>query len=496
MKKFGHGYSISKKWFSRNYLAHCTDTFGFMFPGLARKKQKIIKYSPSNRTLLEALGQEMGTKPNTNEIDIPAGYTYLGQFIDHDITLDPFSNIDRHQKPNEVEKLNNFRTPTLDLDSVYGNGPSVDPYLYVNNSGDSQEDGIKLLLGTNTNKGPGGPRDGSGSHIVRTDFDVPRTSNQTAIIGDPRNNENLFVSQIHHAFLKFHNKVVDRLKGTIPDEKLFETARKNVVNHYQWIVVHDFLKRILLPDELKKALKKQRYFRRRPFSMPVEFSVAAYRFGHSLVREEYDFNDNFNSVNGVNNFMRAFQFIRVPHLPVESTWVVDLNRFFDTGNSPTLNKAMAFDTAMAPALSSLPGAPPASFMAHLAKRNLVRSMALNVPTGQAIAKRLRVGRLSDSQLLANTTTIEKDTLEANNKFLLKNTPLWYYVLKEAEIQENGKNLGKVGSIIVAETFTRILRDNPDSILCTGFKPDLPRISSKPSGDFDMADLLNFAEVLS
>ncbi len=467
-----------------------------MFPGLARRRA--IPYNSNNRALLEDLGQEMGTKPNSGATSIPAGYTYLGQFIDHDITLDPFSDIDRSHTPRDVEDLLNFRTPSLDLDSVYGNGPSVDPHLYLQNTNDPQEDGVKLLIGSNLvpNNGPGGPPGPGGVHIVRTDFDIPRTSALAAIIGDPRNDENLFVSQIHHAFLKFHNSVVDHLKGTVPDQDLFNEAWTLVKAHYQWIVLHDFLPKIALQTEINKSTARQRFFRRRNFYMPVEFSVAAYRFGHSLVREEYDFNDNFNSTNGNNDFMKAFEFIRVPHLPVRTNWVVDLNRFFDTGTGQNLNIARSFDTSLAPALNSLPGNPAGSFMAHLAKRNLVRSIALSLPTGQAIAKRLRATPLTESELLQNATSNEDAVLRRRGKFLLKNTPLWYYILKEAEVRQSGSSLGQVGSIIVAETFLRILREDSSSIINTSFGPSLPRIAGKPAGNFDMSDLLNFAGVLS
>lgn len=497
MKKYGHGRKMSRRWMSKSYLAKCNDKFGYMFPGIARNKKKTIKYNPSNRTLLEQLGNEMGSQLNSSDTSIPAGYTYLGQFIDHDITLDPFSDIDKAHRPHEVEKLANFRTPSLDLDSLYGGGPSIDPHLYVNNSNDPQEDGVKLLIGRNftPSNGAGGPRNSNGNHIVRSDFDVPRTSNNTAIIGDPRNNENLFISQLHHAFLKFHNSVVDSLKGVVSDDKLFEMSREKVIHHYQWIVVNDFLKRICIPSEVDASLNRQRFFRRRPFRMPVEFSVAAYRFGHSLVREEYDFNDNFNSNTGGNDFFKAFQFVRPPHLPVRTNWVVDLNRFFDTGNSPSLNVTKAFDVALAPDLSRLPDNPAGSFMAHLAKRNLVRSIALSVPTGQAVARRVRASVLTSAEILNNSTTSESAILNSKGKKLLKETPLWYYILKEAQVKENGQRLGKVGSIILSETFTRILRNNPDSILNNTFTPDLPRIAGKPAGDFDMADLLQFAGVL-
>lgn len=496
MAKFGHGYRLKKKWFSNSYLAHCTDTFGFMFPRIARKNKKKLPYATATINNLKMLGNEMGSKPNVNDTTIPAGYTYLGQFIDHDITLDPFSDINTASTPKEVEQLNNFRTPKLDLDSVYGNGPSVDPFLYVNNTGDPQEDGVKLLIGTNLPSGPGGPRDpGSGTHISRTDFDVPRTSNQTAIIGDPRNNENLFVSQIHHAFLKFHNAVVDSLKGNVPDEELFSEARSIVVNHYQWIVLHDFLKRVALSSEVDDAIANQNFFRRDPFRMPVEFSVAAYRFGHSLVRPFYDFNDNFNSTTGTNDFMKAFEFVRVPHLPVRTNWVVDLNRFFDTGVFPSINFTKSFGTALAPDLQALPGQPSGSFMASLAARNLVRSVALQVPTGQAVAKRLGVSKLTTAELTLNATPAEVNILNANNSELMDKTPLWYYILKESEVRQNGLQLGRVGSIILAETFTRILRDDDDSIMNIGFIPTLARHNSRPVGDFDMTDLLNFAGVL-
>ena len=495
MDNIGHGNTISQIGCSSAFINGAQSTFGHMFPFIAQDPNRTIEYTSANRGLLEQLGQVIGTKSRPVNSVLPAGYTYLGQFIDHDITLDPFSDINVPHDTDQVKEIKNFRIPCLDLDSIYGHGPRVSPYLYVNNSGDPQEDGIKLLLGINTPTGPGGPRNSSGQHIIRNDFDVPRTSNSTAIIGDPRNNENLFVSQLHHAFLKFHNKVVDHFKGTVPNDELFEKSRMSVVLHYQWIVLHDFLKRIAIPAQVDASINNQRFFNQNPFRMPVEFSAAAFRFGHTLVREEYDFNDNF--VNS--DFMNAFIFIQGSNTPVLSNWVVDMNRFFDTGNSPTLNIARAFDTALAPQLQSLPGHPGGSFMASLAKRNLVRGMSLSLPTGQAVADRLNVTRLQDSEIINNSTQAEVDALNANGQFLLNNTPLWYYILKEAEIRNSGITLGRVGSIIVAETFTRILRDDDHSILTgnSSFIPgDLPRIAGKQSGDFDMADLLNFAEVLS
>src|SRR5262249_4606722 len=152
-----------------------------------------------------------------------AGFTYLGQFIDHDLTFDPNSKLERENDP---DALVDFRTPRLDLDSLYGDGPADNPFLY-------QDDGVHFLLGLNQ----------------AFEEDLPRNSAEArrALIGDPRNDENLIVSQLHLAFLKYHNRVVDALRAIRPElsgEKLFGEARRIVRWHYQWIVIHEFLRAI------------------------------------------------------------------------------------------------------------------------------------------------------------------------------------------------------------------------------------------------------------
>jgi len=490
MKKFGHGFRAQKKWFSTTYLNSCHDRFGYINPVLGIKRNNRLPFKLSILNELSKLGNSMGTKMNQNESDVPAGYTYLGQFIDHDITFDPFSKIDKKQNP---ELIPNMRIPCLDLDSVYGRGPTVNPFLYIQNSRDIQEDGIKLLLGSNKSTGAGGPFDDS---ITPTDFDVPRTSVHTAIIGDPRNDENLIVSQLHHAFLKFHNRVVDDLKNNVPDADLFEEARRIVVHHYQWIVLNDFLPRICLSEFVDEAKVCQMYFTRKDFKMPVEFAVAAYRFGHSMIRSDYNVNSNFSNA----TLMQVFDFARDPQLPVHSDWVVDFNRFFETGvgpfnfNSDGGNIAMAIDTALSPGLNALPGMP-VGLMERLAGRNLHRGLALQVPYAQALANSMGIDVLSDTDLLLNATADEVDALTTNNSELLNKTPLWYYILKEAEVKQGGQRLGELGSFILAEVFTRILREDSESILNTEFTPNIPRIDGS-IGEFTMADLLQHAGVLS
>ena len=213
---------------------------------------------------------------NPNNPQMTAGMTFLGQFIDHDITFDPTSSLERQVDP---EQIANFRTPTLALDNVYGSGPMGSPHLYDQSSAGR---GIKFLV--EEIPGSGSP----------PRFDVPRNSQDTALIGDPRNDENLIVSQLHLAFLRFHNAAVDHVEtelgmsGSPPDE-VFNEAQRIVRWHYQWILIHEFLRLTCGEPVVDDVLNNGRKFykwRHEPF-VPVEFSVGTYRFGHSQVRPSY-----------------------------------------------------------------------------------------------------------------------------------------------------------------------------------------------------------------
>jgi hypothetical protein len=225
---------------------------------------------------IDALVQAMRSPPpqgNDNHYT-PAGFTYLGQFIDHDITFDPMSSLDQELDP---EGVVNFRTPRLDLDSVYGSGPNVQPYLY--DWSQPARAGAKFLIGSGEEPGV---EDLPGNHAHR------------ALIGDRRNDENLIIAQLHLLFLKFHNAVVDRLAPEVEDP--FGTAQEQVRRHYQWIVVHEFLPQIVAKKTLQEVFTDRdpgprvhlEYFKWQdhPF-IPVEFSAAAYRFGHSMARSRY-----------------------------------------------------------------------------------------------------------------------------------------------------------------------------------------------------------------
>ncbi len=410
------------------------------------------------RAIAEAM-QESGNSPSGDNARMPAGYTYLGQFVDHDITFDPTSFL---QRRNDEEGLINFRTPRFDLDSVYGSGPADEPFQYDR----TRHDGFALLL-----------------NPVGAGFDLPRNNQGSALIGDPRNDENGIVSQLHVAFIALHNAVLDRAvqaAGQTTGE-VFKEAQREAQWHYQWVVAHDFLRR-LIGDELHDALLRAdegadgvvreavrlRHYRHKvnPY-LPVEFSVAAYRFGHSQVRDEYSINGTFHRRlfdPGGDDF-RGFQ-------PLRPGWHASWPFFFDLDEQgPEASRRI--DSKLPATLFSLQGG--AGDDANLALRNLRRGAALGLPSGQAVAGAMAVERLDDADLQP----------AAPGK-----APLWFYILKEAEVMHGGAHLGPVGGRIVGETLLGLLRADPQSYL--SLQPEWEPTLSTTTGDprlFSMADLL-------
>lgn len=488
-KRF-HGAKIALSWFPFPMrFSPCNDKFGYLTSNTVRQSSK-LDMNPVIVNLLNQLGGIMGDPGRDVGADstIPAGYTYFGQFVDHDITLDVSSDINN---ATDATSINNMRTPALDLDNIYGRGPALSPYLYeFPSSGPSTA--IKLKLGKNTNTGKGGPSTNGGGingMAIKTNADVPRVEGtNTAIIGDPRNDENLFVAQFQMAMLKFHNKVIDIVVASGFTGDIFVEAKRIVTHHYQWAVVNDYLKRICGASVVANSQTSVAATVGSSFSMPVEFSVAAYRFGHSLIRDRYWINHNF-----INQPLSdAFNFIRNPNLPVLSNWVVDFNAFFQTSISvPVFNFARKIDSLLANGLESLPGG--SGIMAMLAARNLRRGLAMGLPSGQATATAFGITPMTPAQLTSGLPANEITLLNSNGGILLNKTPLWYYILREASVLNNGNTLGPLGAKIVADTFIRILKRDSESYLnkLGGFTPFLP---SDVLGDFTVTDIIKVSEV--
>lgn len=448
--------------------------FSYLFPELAADPASTLPTDefggmlPSITAGLEALADSMNAV--SADSTIPSGMTYLGQFIDHDITFDPTSSLARLNDPNSVH---NFRTPGLNLDSLYGGGPNITPYQYDVN---------KLR--------PGG--DTLGRDLPRAIKTSPAEGDQggkaKAIIGDPRNDENLVVAQVHCAFLAFHNKVVDLVvaEGTTPPEQIFNEAARRVRWHYQWVVVNEFLPALLRADILAdvKTNGNQLYLPGfNSISMPVEFSIAAYRFGHTMVRDDYMFNANFPT----STLLQLFQFTgsKIPGVWEKAQW----NSFFPFAGAPPANLAKQIDAKITSFMHTVPtpGGP-----VSVPRNNLKRGYAFGLPTGQAVAKKLGIPVLTEAEV-SQVGGVELPVFTANPVFKVR-TPLWFYILKESEVKEAGARLGAVGSRIVAEVFLGLLRADRSSFLNSPlgetWKPTIPKAAnSTPAGDFRIIDIL-------
>ena len=470
--------------------------FGRLFPTLP----PFASDTPLVRAALAELGQSGGPMDAEDELSDPialitdsslslnnpdnprltAGMTFLGQFLDHDMTFDPTSSLARVQDP---ESIRNFRIPALDLDSLYGGGPGVSPHLY-----DQNVDGGRTRFLVEQNPG---------SETVCIDgqirSDVPRNSQATALIGDPRNDENLIVDQLHLALLRFHNQATADVRddlgplATIAD--VFREAQRLVRWHYQWMILHEFLPLTCGDDVVESIMIDGRQFydwRNDPY-IPVEFSVAAYRFGHSQVRPSYRANFGTSATD------TAQQFFALIFDPAGSGTdpadlrggrraprrFIDWQTFFDFGDGK-VRRNKKIDTTLSSVLFQLLGQP-TSEPDSLAIRNLLRNLTMKVPSGQRVAKAMNEPPLALADL-ADLADLGLD----------RQTPLWFYILREADVQTNGEHLGAVGGRIVAEVIHGLIDGDPSSYL--SLEPDwTPTYGSNDT--FVMTDLLTTAGVV-
>ena len=443
--------------------------------------------------------------PDPEEGGIPAAYTYFGQFIDHDLTFDPASSL---QKQNDPDALVDYRTPRFDMDNIYGRGADDQPYLYDGGTN-------KFILGVPMD---GAPQVNTGAHDLPRSQPTAPAAPARAIIGDPRNDENTIVSQLQGLWHRFHNAIVD----ASPDTASFAQIQQQVRFHYQWILVHDFLPKIIDADVLENVLPGSkagapdvqrialRYFHPKDEAfMPLEFSAAAYRFGHSMVRPEYRLNDTVGPLaifaGDPLNDLRGFR-------ALPAGWAIDWRRFIDItplpygsltnaadpNNSNRMQLAYKMDTSLVNPLSVLPvaisnalnpvpqapgGPPPPNPLAQL---NLMRGWRMRLPTGQTVAKAMGLVPLQDNEINIGKFTGSDPliTIDQVAPAFVGNCPLWTYILAETlessvpitvltnpadasstqMMQIATRKLGPVGGTIVAETFLGLLRVDSSSYL--------------------------------
>jgi hypothetical protein len=491
--------------------------FGYMFPGL-QTPANLLPPTPDIVLALKQLAKVMTDMPEgmpgggatgPGDSVTPAAYTYFGQFLDHDITFDQDSlGIEALAEPGLVplpslDGLRNSRTSTADLDSVYAVGPEG-------------RNGDRLTVGKVTPLNqtvrpllrPAGKNDSN--DLPRQPRSSDSGIDRAAIIGDPRNDENTIVAQMHTAFLKAHNALV-------ATGMTFDAAREALILRYQAVVLNDFLREVcdktVVKDVLANGPKFWRVRSAKNLFMPVEFSVAAYRFGHSMIRRQYDFNVNFTEELAA-GFEELFSFTALsgnigeivapaPGQPPQQAgfdtlpenWIIEWERFLPlTGTppqmarlvDPRLTDQMFFlkDTFGRPAGAGFPsGSLAAQLAPKLAMRNLLRGYLFGLPTGQAVARHMKLKPLQGKALIDALPTPE---LQVAAEPFKDATPLWFYVLAEAGNPKGAKglHLGEVGSRIVAETLWNLVKHAEISVLD----------GKKGAGlaDFTLSDIIRLA----
>jgi Animal haem peroxidase len=377
---------------------------------------------------------------------VAAVWPFFGQFLAHDITADRSPLTHRADRG----ALRNARAPLANLEGLYGAGPIGMPYLYDN------DDPVKLLLG------PGG-------------CDVPRNQEGIALIGDPRNDVQLFTNQMLVAFIKLHNKLVDRLREDgVAEAVLFAEARRATTWHYQHVILREFLPGLIGPELTEELLvagpRLYRADEADPY-IPFEFADAAYRYGHAQIRERYQVNAGFGPVPVFPDLM-GFG-------PVPPERAVDWTLQIDVAGHPPAQRSKRIDPRLPAALIALPtqvsGSEPGTDYASLANRDLQRGQAVGLPSGEAVAA------------LLGTPALDPEQIDLAAHGWTGETPLWFYILKEADVLHDGDRLGPVGGRIVGEVLVGIIDGDPESFRSAdpGWTPTLPARADR----FGLADIL-------
>ncbi len=424
------------------------------------------------------------TRPLDGLTRLPSGYVYFGQFIDHDLTRDGRT---LNEAGPDVQATPNYRTSQLDLDHLYGKNPAGVPCLY-------ERDGERLKLGLTQ-----GATTRTGQKLSASLDDLPR-KNGVPLIIDPRSDENLFAAQLHVLFAKFHNQVLELLKeqpvlspGPI-GSSLFDQARRFVTWHYQWLVLYDFLPRIVRLKVLHRVEQNRFQFFARssspadsPFALPVEFTIAAFRFGHSMVRGSYILNDhgsqNLDTI--ISTTKRGGGIAE----RLSAQYVIDWNRFVGA-NPGRVNRARLIDTHLTEELYTIhcptargvrwqDEARPAqtgstdALVPPLSELTLLRGSRVRIPSAQEFISHFGLPLTVKGDNIAP----REDMAFSRSAGLGERTPLWYYILREAATEANPEpgfgpyppqqKLGTLGSLIISEVIYQVLNFDNDSIRQAG-----------------------------
>lgn len=402
---------------------------------------------------------ENSPQPNPR---IPAIFTFVGQFIDHDLTMNAV-NLTLDQTGNAVVEN---ASPTIDLDNIYG------PRKVLNNA----------LLAPGEDGKPYSIFDNHGKFKLKPigkGFDIPRPPKpddkglQPAFITDARNDENQLVLQIHVLLMRVHNKLIEQMKTDDVDK-----VRRELVTNFQSVVLNEYLPLIIEPKTLEFVLSEIRKpdfgkLKHKPLRnlvdgtnvvrMPHEFAIG-FRFGHSQLRPAYKLNSNPAVALFNNRHDDGADDLRGSR-PLAEDHVIDWDIFYPqtppaNENPPNVHQSLLIDGKITPPVFDLPETAipdDIKFVGNLPHRNLIRSRMVGVVSGEELAEFYGVPH---SEQVTPGDIVDKnapqhvlDLFRHDGHF---KTPLWYYILKEAEVKYGGQMLGPLGSRLVAEVLAGAL----------------------------------------
>ncbi|MGD9293804.1 MAG: peroxidase family protein [Roseobacter sp.] len=406
---------------------------------------------------LHALSETMRATEN-HDGHADAGMTFFGQFVDHDITLDATSALGTRIDPATIP---NIRTPSLDLDCVYGDGPEASPHLY----GSGEQDHM-LMFGRHDNP-----------------LDLARTCAGKALIGDPRNDENIIVAQVQGIFIELHNILMSKLveggsdandiktcahdgmsakvwaDHVSPELTSFQEVRRFIRLHYQWIVWNELLPAFVADDCLTQAMDHPIFGWDAPV-MPVEFTGACYRFGHATTQFQY-------KMNAASNPVGLFATQGFGPRPTKDN--IDMNLFFSLNGNVASQKARPVGPKLGSPLLELPFVTGTMKLADV-DETLTEAQTKNLALRNMIRDRYTYQLASGQHFAAHLGTQEVPVPAELAAKGFQKTPLWFYALQEAETHGNGKLTG-AGGLIVASVFANLLKRDPTTYVhIPHFKP--------------------------
>lgn len=424
----------------------------------------------------------------------PAGYTYLGQLVAHDLSMDVTSVLGNTQDPNTVP---NFVTPFLDLDTIYGvNGATA-------------------------------PMDGPFFRLEGRDFS--RQGNGQPQVADGRNDNHRILSQLTVAFMKLHNKFAQiQLDEHGDDGRAFDAAKRETIQTYQSVVLTDMLPKYIDNGVYDIALNSRNHVLytgdiKNRAAIPAEFAACAFRVAHSRSRATYRVNGRLSGTFGrpvaalfsVEGF-RQIELIGGSPLP--SDMEVQWSRFFFDFPIPGFtNSARINDMRYAAPLLHAPFGKAAiqcnendakctgecgehrcvivdgetiegRATLSLALIDLTRGQTMGMPGGIALARHVRESTGTPLQVLS-VDQMKSDGFGLPENYNRDDVPLLLYLAHESVIEHQGTVLGFLGSLIVGETIIGLVDRDHDGILHEGNWHFHSRITN--SHEVSMRDVLNY-----